>query len=169
MNKHTSFALVILTFLFLSILVFLGFFVISPEVKAYRSESIALEQQSKNMTQKEHLYEKAYKALQLLQERESSFDHALNRHFKLETFESYLKQYFLSFEIKSIETERDKDLQIDILEVRAILDAPTSYYRFIDALNAFEWVVEVQETQEFKGVAVGIEAHFSLKVYTRIN
>ena len=169
MNKHTSFALVILTFLFLSILVFLGFFVISPEVKAYRTQDIALEQQQKVVTQKEATYNKAYETLQSLQERESGFDQALNRHFQLEHFENYLKQYFLSYEIKSITTEHNKNLQIDTLEVRAIFDAPVRYYRFIDALNTFSWVAALDGTQEFKGVAVGIEAYFTLKVYTRID
>ena len=169
MNKHTSFALVILTFLFLSILVFLGFFVISPEVKAYRTQAIALEQQQEVMTQKVVTYNKAYETLQSLQERENVFDQALKRHFQLERFEAYLKQYFLSYEITSITTEQNEDLQIDTLEVRAIFDAPVRYYHFIDALNAFTWVAKLEGIQEFKGVAVGIEAHFALKVYTQLD
>jgi len=149
--------------------VFLGFFVISPEVKVYRTQGIVLEQQKRTVAQKESIYNKAYISLQSLQESEGGFDQALNRHFQLERFEAYLKQYFLSYEIKSITTEQNKELQVDILEVRAIFDAPGRYYRFIEALNTFSWVAELQEVQEFKGVAVGIEAHFSLKVYTRIN
>ena len=169
MNKQTSFALVILTFIFLSILVFLGFFVIFPEVKAYRTEGIALEQQSKIIIQKEATFNRAYETLQLLQEQENSFDQAINRHFKLEDFEAYLKHYFLSYEIKSIITEREKDLQVNVLEVRATFDEPLRYYRFIDALNTFTWVAELNGTQEFQGVREEIEAHFTLKVYTHID
>ena len=167
MNKHTSFAMVILLFLFLTFLVIFGFFIIFPEIKAYRSQAIVLEQKKVDLAQKEAAYEKMYKDLQLLKEREAGFDQALNRGFKLEAFEAYLQHYFLSFEIQSIISEQDAHLQTDILEIRAIFDAPTTYYRFIDALNDFEWVAEVEGTQEFKGVAVGIEAHFVLKVYTQ--
>ncbi len=167
MNKHTSFALVVFIFLFLSLLVFLGFFIISPEVKEYRMQSIALAQQSSRVVQKELDYNRAYQSLQSLQEQEQSFDQAINRHFKLEDFEAYLDQYFLSFEVKNITTQHKKDLKIDTLEIRAIFDAPVRYYRFIDALNTFEWVAEIEDPQKFKGVAVGIEAYFTLKVYTR--
>lgn len=169
MNKQTSFALVILTFLFLSILVFLGFFVISPEVKAYRTQEIALEQQAKNIAQKEAIFNKDYVTLQLLQEQENSFDQAINRHFSLEDFEGYLKQYFLPFEIKSVTSEREKVLQVDVLEIRAIFDTPERYYHFIDALNTFTWIAELDGRQEFKGIATGIEADFTLKVYTNID
>ena len=167
-NKYTSFALVVLLFLLLSILVFFGFFIFSPEVKAYRSLGITLDQKRESVLQQEALYEKRYSTLQALQEEEKSFDNALDRHFELTDFERYLKQYFHVFEIESIITEQSDHLQTDIIEIRAVMDTPATYYRFIEALNAFEWIAEVEGRQQFKRVKSGLQAQVTLKVYTRI-
>ena len=41
-------------------------------------------------------------------------------------------------------------------------------YSFIDALNQFDWVVEVDDTLQFKGVKDGINTHFTLKIHTKV-
>lgn len=167
MNKFASFGVVILLFILLSVLVVFGFFVFTPKIKTYRALNIELQQNSAELARTEKEFDVNYMQLQNLQEREKNIDRALHKHFDLDRFESYLKQHFLSFSLRSVISEKDAMFQTELITVRAKIAAPQEYYRFIDALNQFEWVVEVDGTQKFVGLKDGIETHFTLKVYTK--
>ena len=166
MNKFASFGMVILLFVLLSVVVVFGFFVFTPKIKAYRALSIELQLHSAELARAEKEFDGHYAALQNLQDREKSIDIALHRHFDLDRFETYLKQHFSSYTLRSIVSERDEFFQTELIAVRATIATPAEYYRFIDALNRFEWVVEVDGTQQFKGVKGGIDTQFTLRVRT---
>ena len=168
MSKFASFGMVILLFILLSVVVLFGFFVFTPKIKAYRALNIELQQNSTQLAMAEKEFDGHYKVLQNLQDREKNIDIALHKHFDLDRFESYLKQHFTSFTLRSIISERDELFQTEMIVVRATIAAPAEYYRFIDTLNQFEWVVEVDGTQQFKGVKDGIATQFTLKVYTKV-
>ena len=168
MSKFASFGSVVLLFILLSVVVVFGFFVFTPKVKAYRALNIELQQNSDDLATAEKEFDRHYADLQNLQDREKNIDIALHKHFDEERFETYLSQYFTSFTLRSIVSEKDEAFQTDILDVRAKIATPVEYYRFIDALNQFEWVVEVDGTLQFKGVKDGIDTHFILKVYTKV-
>ena len=166
MNKFASFGMVILLFVLLSVVVVFGFFVFTPKIKAYRALSIELQLHSAELATAEKEFDEHYAALQNLQDREKSIDIALHKHFDLDRFETYLKQHFSSYTLRSIVSERDELFQTELIAVRATIATPVEYYRFIDALNEFEWVVEVDGTQQFKGVKDGIATQFTLRVRT---
>ena len=168
MNKFASFGMVILLFVLLSVVVVFGFFVFAPKIKAYRALNIELQQNSTELVAAEKEFDEHYAALQNLQDREKSIDIALHKHFDLDLFETYLKQHFSSYTLRSIVSEKDEFFQTELIAVRATIATPAEYYRFIDALNRFEWVVEVDGTQQFKGVKDGIDTQFTLKVYTKV-
>jgi len=167
MNKLASFGFIVLLFLLLSVVVLFGFFVFTPKLKAYRALQIALDEKHQAVKSDEAEFDLTYTKLQTLQESEKNIDLALHRHFDEQQFELYLKNYFQNYSLRSITTEQTDDLQTDTLEIRANIATPAEYYAFIEALNNFVWVVEVEGTQKFKGIEQGIEAHFTLKVYTK--
>ena len=168
MNKFASFGVVILLFILLSALVVFGFFVFTPKIKTYRALNIELQQNSAELTAAEKEFDGHYVQLQNLQEREKNIDLALHKHFDLDRFETYLKQHFSSFSLRSVISEKDTLFQTELIAVQAKIATPVEYYRFIDALNRFEWVVEVDGTQKFVGAKDGINTHFILKVYTKV-
>jgi hypothetical protein len=167
MSKLASFGFIVLLFLLLSVVVVFGFFVFTPELKAYRALQIELAQKQKELKSEEKQFDLTYTKLQALQESEKNIDLALQRHFDEQQFERYLQRYFKDFSLRSITTELEDGFQIDVLEVQATITTPAKYYDFIEALNAFVWVTELEATQKFRGVGEGIEAHFTLKVYTQ--
>ena len=168
MSKFASFGFIILLFLLLSGVVFFGFFVFTPKIKAYRALNIELQKTSSELQVNEAAFDKLYLSLQSLQEKEKAIDLAQHKHFDQDLFEDYLKRYFTTFTLRSIVSEKNEVFQTDTLAIRTTIATPAEYYRFIDALNLFEWVVEVDGTLQFKGVSDGIETHFTLKVYTKL-
>jgi len=167
MNKLASFGFIVLLFLLLSVVVVFGFFVFTPKLKEYRALQIELTQKQKEHKRAEKQFDTTYTKLQALQESEKNIDLALQRHFDEQQFELYLQQHFKDFSLRSITTELGDEFQTDILEIQATISTPAEYYDFIEALSAFVWVAELEGTQKFKGVSKGIEAHFTLKVYTK--
>ena len=168
MSKFASFGVVILLFILLSVVVVFGFFVFTPKIKAYRALSIELQQNTAALATAEKEFDGHYTVLQNLQDREKSIDIALHKHFDLDQFETYLKPHFASYTRRSIVSEKYEHFQTELIAVRATIATPAEYYRFIDLLNRFEWVVEVDGTQQFKGVTNGIITQFTLKVYTKL-
>ncbi len=168
MSKLASFGIVVLLFIFLSVVVVFGFFVFTPKIKAYRALNLELHKQSVEVSVAEIEYDGHYAQLQNLQEREKNIDLALQKHFDLDRFEEYLKQHFTAFTLRSIISEKGKVYQTEMISVRAKIATPAEYYRFIDALNQFVWVVEVEGTQKFVGKKDGIDTHFTLRVYTKV-
>lgn len=166
MSKLTSFGSVILLFVLSSAVVVFGFYVFTPKIKAYRALNIELIQNSVDLAHAEKAFDKSYAQLQNLQEREKSIDIALHKHFDVDRFESYLKRAFASFSVRSVTSEKSGPYQVEMIAVHATLATPTDYYRFIDALNLFEWVAEVEGALSFTGAENGIDAHFKLKVRT---
>ncbi len=166
MSKFTSFGSVILLFILLSVLVVFGFFVFTPKIKTYRALNIEIEQRSTDLKAAETMFDKQYKTLQNLQDKEKNIDLALQKHFNIQQFETYLQRYFLSIGLNKIETTEDAFYQRELIDVQAKIASPAEYYRFIDALNQFEWVVEIDGNQQFKGADDGIDTHFTLNVIT---
>ena len=167
MNKFASFGLVIILFVLLSVTVTFGFFIFAPEIKSYRALDIVLDEKRERLQRLEQEFDKKYLLLQERQESEGAIDRALHQHFDEDLFSAYLKQFFQKVELHSIVSEREAGLQSDLLTVRAVISSPADYYRFIDALNQFTWVAEIEGSQRFKGLQEGIESAFSLKVYTK--
>ncbi len=168
MSKFASFGSVILLFVLLSVVVVFGFFVFTPKVKAYRVLNIELQQNSIELAAAEKEFDKHYADLQNLQGKIKNIDIALHKHFDEDRFETYLKQHFTSFTVRSITSEKDEVFQTEAINIRAKITSPAEYYRFIDALNQFEWVAEVNGALQFKGVKDGINTHFTLKIYTKV-
>ena len=167
MSKGTSFGFIVLLFLLLSGVVLFGFFVLTPKIKAYRALSIGIEQTAADAKSLEKEFDKEYSRLQTLQEKEKKIDIALHKPFDQKGLQGYLKHYFSALTLSGINSMRNGDLQVDTLDVRAKITSPADYYRFIDALNAFDWVGEVEGPLQFRGEADGIATHFTLKVYTK--
>ena len=167
MSKFASFGIVVVLFLLLSLVVLFGFFVFAPDIKEYRALSIELSEKKSVLDAVETRFDTAYKRLQDLQERERQIDQALQKHFDEATFEKYVGRFFKAYDLRSINSEYEDDFQTDTITLRVLIASPMEYYKFIDALNSFEWVAEVEGTQRFEGVSDGIETHFTLKVYTK--
>ena len=167
MSKFASFVLVMLIFLFMSVVVSFGFFVFTPKIKAQRQLNIALEQQQEKLKLAEKRFDEKYKQLQHLQEQEKRVDLALEKRFDERRFERFIAKYFKRHTLRSITTEIEGDYQTDIVEITAITMSPLSFYHFVDQLNQFEWAAEVVSTQQFHSVKEGLETHFVLKVYTQ--
>lgn len=167
MSKFASFGVVVLLFLLLSLTVMFGFFVFTPDIKAYRALNIELSEKQKRLSEAEKIFSEKYQRVQDLQDRERQIDRALQKHFDEAAFEAYLSRYFKTYSLRSIISEHEGEWQTDTIAVQVIIDSPAEYYKFIDALNQFEWVAEVEGTQMFKGTASGIKTSFTLKVYTR--
>jgi hypothetical protein len=168
MSKFASFGFVVLLFLLLSGVVFFGFFILTPKIKEYRGLNMGLQEKSADVTALEQAFSKQYLALRTLQEKEANIDIALNKHFDQTQFQAYMQRYFVSMTLQSIAREQSGGLLVNRLDVHAKIASPTEYYRFIDALNSFEWVVEVGDTLQFKGEEDEIETHFTLNVYTNV-
>ena len=168
MSKFASFGFIVLLFLLLSGVVFFGFFIFTPKIKAYRALNIELQQNSSELVTAEKEFDKLYATLQTLQDKENAIDLAQHKHFDEDQFEAYLQRYFKSFTLRSIVSEKNEVFQTDTLDIRTTIASPAEYYRFIDALNLFAWVVEIDGAIQFKGVTDGIETHFTLKVYTKL-
>lgn len=166
MNRFTSFSSVILLFLLLSGVVFFGFFVLTPKIKAYRALNIDVEQSSSGLSELEKEFDKQYKALQNLQERDSHVDAALKKQFVPERFAADFKSYFSALELRSVKHDKVEKVAVDTLEVNAEMNSPTAFYHFVEALNRFDWVVEMEGPLTFRAKEGGIAAHFTLKVYT---
>jgi hypothetical protein len=167
MSKFASFGFVILLFILLSGVVYFGFFILTPKIKEYRSLKMELQQKSADVTVLEQAFSKQYLILRTLQEREGNIDIALHRYFDQTQFQVYMQRYFASLSLQRIATEQEGALLVNRLDVRAKIASPAEYYRFIDALNSFEWVVEVGDALQFKGEEDGIATHFTLNVYTK--
>ncbi|MCJ7764635.1 MAG: hypothetical protein MUP09_01690 [Thiovulaceae bacterium] len=167
MSKFASFGFVILLFLLLSGVVFFGFFIFTPKIKAYRALNIELQQSSSDLSELEREFNKQYASLRNFQGREADIDTALHKYFDQTQFQEFLQHHFASFMLQRITNEQNGALLVNWLDVRAKIASPAEYYRFVDILNGFEWVVEVGERLQFKSVEDGIEAHFTLKVYTK--
>jgi hypothetical protein len=167
MSKFASFGFVILLFILLSGVVYFGFFILTPKIKEYRSLKMELQQKSADVTVLEQAFTKQYLILRTLQEREANIDIALHRYFDQTQFQVYMQRYFASLSLQRIATEQEGALLVNRLDVRAKIASPAEYYRFIDALNSFEWVVEVGDALQFKGEEDGIATHFTLNVYTK--
>ncbi len=166
MSRFTTFGSVILLFILMSLLVVFGFFIFTPKIKTYRALNIELQQSNSDYAAAKQVFDKQYKALQNLQDREKNIDIALQKHFDLEQFKNYLQTYLPSPSLVNINTTTDANYQIALIDVRTTINSPVVYYRFIEALNAFKWVVEINGNQQFKGTEEGIETHFTLKVWT---
>lgn len=167
MSKFASFGFVILLFLLLSVVVFFGFFVFTPKIKEYRALNMELQQNGAYLTSLEREFGKQYAALRNLQEREAAIDIALHKYFDQTQFQEFLQHYFAAFALQSISSEQESALLVNRFDVRAKIASPAEYYRFVDALNGFEWVVEVGDALQFEGEEEGIETHFTLSVYTK--
>ncbi|WP_345975207.1 hypothetical protein [Sulfurimonas sp. HSL3-7] len=167
MSKGTSFGFTVLLFLLLSGVVLFGFFVFTPKIKAYRALSIGIEQTAEDVKSLEKEFDKEYGRLQALQEKEKKIDIALHKSFDQKGLEGYLQHYFSALTLTGISSTKSNKLQVDTLDVRAKIASPAEYYRFIDALNEFDWVGEVVGALQFKGEADGIATHFTLQVYTK--
>jgi hypothetical protein len=166
-SKGTSFGFIVLLFLLLSGVVLFGFFVFTPKIKAYRVLSIGIELTAADVKSLETAFDKEYTRLQTLQEKEKKIDIALQKHFDQKGLEGYLQHYFSVVTLNSIISERSNGLQVDTVDVRAKITSPAEYYRFIDALNEFDWAGEIDGRVQFKGETDGIATHFTLKVYTK--
>jgi len=166
MSKFASFGFLLLLFLLLSVIVLFGFFVFTPKIKEYRLLDLELQRNSATLAKLEDTFDKDYTRLKTLQEREHNIDTALHKYFNQKRFEEYLRLYFPIVEIEHIKQEKDKGRNVETIDIRAVIKSPAEYYRFIDALNDFEWVVEVNGVLQFKGGENGIGTHFTLKVYT---
>ena len=167
MSRFTVFGFVILLFLLLSGVVFFGFFILTPKIKEYRSSNMELQGKSADAAALEQSFTKQYLTLRTLQEKEADIDIALHKHFDQMQFQAYLQHYFASMTLESIASEQNGALSVNRLDVRARITSPAEYYRFIDALNSFAWVVEVGDTLQFKGEEDEISTHFTLNVYTK--
>ncbi len=167
MSKFSSFSSVLLLFLLLSVIVVFGFWVFTPKIKTYRALKIEIERNSVELAASEKKFDKQYADLQRLQEQEKNIDIALHRHFDEKVFAQYLDKYFSSFTLNSVKDLQENGLLVHELDVQARITSPDEYYRFINALNRFEWVVEVDGTLHFRGLKEGIATRFTLKVYTR--
>jgi len=166
MSKFTTFGSILLLFLLLSGIVFFGFFVFTPKIKSYRALSIEEQRSAAGLAELECSFDKHYKVLQGFQERDKHVDIALNRHFDLERFRADYAGYFSELELRTEERERIENMQLDRLEVNAKIDSPVAFYRFIEALNRFTWVAEIEDPLTFNGKEDGIYTHFTLRVYT---
>jgi len=166
MSKFASFGFLLLLFLLLSVIVLFGFFVFTPKIKEYRLLDLELQRNSATLAKLEDTFDKDYTRLKILQEREHNIDTALHKYFNQKRFEEYLRLFFPIVSIEHIKQERDKGRNVETIDIRAVIKSPAEYYRFIDALNDFEWVVEVSGVLQFKGGENGIATRFTLKVYT---
>lgn len=167
MSKFSSFISVIVLFLLLSVIVVFGFWVFTPKIKTYRALKIEIERNSAELAASEQAFDKEYAHLQRLQEQERNIDIALHRHYDEKAFLRYLETQFPSLTLNPVKELQDNDLAVHELDIQAQIASPDAYYRFIDALTAFEWVAEVDGTLHFRGVEEGIATRFILKVYTR--
>jgi len=165
-SKFASFGLLVVLFMMLSMVAVFGFFFFTPKIKSYRALNIELELQSKNLERIEQKAQKNSTELKHLKERADVLNSALKQRFDPDTFKVFIAKHFKKFSVKSIESEHLNTYQTDSVEIIAYINSPTEYYRFIEALNSFDWVVEVGSIQEFLSVDAGIETHFILKVYT---
>ena len=166
MSKFASFGLLVVLFMMLSMVVVFGFFFFTPKIKSYRALNIELELERKNLERIEQDAQKNSAELKHLKERAGVLNSALKQHFEPDTFKAFVAKHFKKFSVKSIESEHLDTYQTDTVEIVAYINSPTEYYRFIETLNSFDWVVEVGSIQEFLSVDAGIETHFILKVYT---
>lgn len=167
MNKFASFGSVILLFLLLSVIVVFGFWVFTPKIKTYRALNIEIERNSAELAAAETKFDKQYARLQRLQEQEKKIDRALGRRYDEQAFSRYLETYLPALTLKDLGEVKKNGLSVHKLAVEAQIDTPEAYYRFIDALAAFDWVAEVDGTLHFRGTQEGIATRFTLKVYTR--
>jgi hypothetical protein len=166
MSKFASFGFLLLLFLLLSVIVLFGFFIFTPKIKEYRVLDLELQRSTATLTKLEDAFDKDYTRLKTLQEREHNIDAALHKYFNQKRFEEYLRLFFPIVAIEHIKQDKDDGHNIETLDIRAVIKSPSEYYRFIDALHNFEWVVEVNGVLQFKGREDGIATHFTVKVYT---
>lgn len=166
MSKFASFGFLLLLFVLLSVIVLFGFFVFTPKIKEYRTLNLELQRSTSNLTKLEATFDKDYARLKILQEREHNIDAALHKYFNQDRFEEYLRLFFPVVTIERVKQQKDNGLNVEVLDIRSVIKTPVEYYRFIDALHEFEWVVEANGVLQFKGTEEGIATHFTVKVYT---
>ncbi len=156
-------------FLFIFVLVF-SFGVLIPQGKEYRIKRVELKKLSKELRAYKNLHSETAQTLQDLRSKNRSIITAFDATFNPERFEKQNKQYFSSLKVKEVDFSKVED-QFAIYEVNTTseISSPTNFYKFLDAVNKSDWMIEVNFPIDFKRDGEMIKSSFKMKVYCNNN
>jgi hypothetical protein len=152
-------------FLFVFVLAF-SFGVLIPQGKEYRVKRVDLKQLTKDLRVYKNLHNDTSETLQDLRSKNRTVIRAFEATFNPERFEKKNKQYFSALHISQVDFSKVED-KFAIYEVNTTseINSPASFYKFLDAVNKSDWMIEVNFPIDFKRDGEMIKSSFKMKVY----
>lgn len=158
---------IIVLSLFLSVFVLIfSFGVLIPKGKEYRLQRNELQKIDRLLRKKQDFQINTILKLKKLQKSNRRVIKAFDTAFDPEYFEKENKKFFSKLSIKSVNLKKtEKNFTMYEVNASSQIDSPTSFYKFLDALNKSNWIVKVQFPIKFQHEAGMINSSFKLQIY----
>jgi len=166
-SRQHIYLLVLSVILFLIVLLF-SFFVLIPQGKEYRANKLSLRMERIQKQKYQNFYDEVYKKLKQLQSDNRRIIVAFDTKFSVEKFKKNYQSYFHTLSIKPYKkAKKYNDFTLYEVNATSHISTPKTFYKFLDALNKSDWIVEVNFPIEFKKEDEYIRSSFTMKVYHR--
>lgn len=138
-----------------------------PKGKEYRAQKLEIAQEQKELSAYEDLHLHTLEALKVLQSENRHIIKALDAKFDPKRFEKQNLEYFHSLTLSEMkEASDDETFVMYEVNTSSKINSPTSFYKFLDAVNKSDWIIGVNFPIHFKRENEMIRSSFTMQVYT---
>jgi hypothetical protein len=158
--------LVVLSLVFLLFVLLFSFKILIPEGKEYRKQKLEIAQEQKELDAYEDLHAHTLETLKTLQSENRHIIEALDTKFDPKRFEKQNLEHFHSLTLSEIkEASDDETFVMYEVNTSSKINSPTSFYKFLDAVNKSDWIIGINFPIHFKREDEMIRSSFTMQVY----
>lgn len=165
-SRQNLYLLALSVILLIIVMVF-SFTVLIPNGKEYRIKRNELLQETRKLRQLNDFSIETEVILDKLTSDNRHIITAFDMKFDKVRFVKQHRKFFTSLKVSKMHKIDAKE-EFDIYEVRASseINSPTSFYKFLEAVNKSDWIIAVNFPIDFKRDAELIHSSFTMKVYS---
>lgn len=158
--------LILLSLFFLLFILFFSFKILIPEGKEYRKQKLEIAQEQKELDAYGELHQNTLETLKTLQSENRHIIEALDTKFDPQRFEKQNLEHFHSLKLSEIQkASEDQTFIVYEVNTSSKINSPTSFYKFLDAVNKSDWIIGVNFPIHFKREDDMIRSSFTMQVY----
>ncbi len=167
LEKINYVKLLIFLFIFILITITLISVLILPNIKKYRVARANYDQAIVHKIRVQSVLDQRDKELKkLLSDNRKIFD-SFKHEFNQEEFTIFANQFFSKVALKEVkQSEHTKEFRVYELNVTSSLKTPVKFYKFLNALNHYQNLVQADFPIDLKSNGNLIYSTFKIKVYS---
>jgi hypothetical protein len=141
-------------------------FIIAPSIRTFKKYQTSYYKIKSIYVSTNNEYESTLLSLQKLQKENAHVINALKRDFDPENFKLFASKYMKIVSIDENSTQPYKeDFQKTVYFVKAIINSPEDFYKFIDALKNYKYILKVYFPIDFTKIKKGISLTLKIEYY----